>query len=719
MSNKQQSPYTRFKIIMDKAAGNSTADYQGYGRFWNTLSLDQLQTVSIFGVRMIAPISGATESLEQKPPEMDDCCHARNTPKKSDPDSCCHDTNSDEKPASNASTDNIDSASANYPGRGNGSGLIKGLKGEFPYDDSQFTRMPFGGQAVPPGDIMFIENWIDAGCPENQMPTDSPSTGEIDPLTIGKKAHIPVGNLNTYKHEAGELLQRKNAAYLPEDEFENLREAIQETVNLNKFKLDTRSFNAWGKIHGDSCQHGWEQFLPWHRAYLHEFELLLQDFVPGVALPYWDWTMHEFNKGLVPKGGVSGIIPKIYHCWISQQALDNLKDEGFSPSVINKLTPLKNKKFNSGTECIWLAQDAVGKKNWTPELNEALYAQLELTNALFHRYRFPGMYYQMNPDNSYKIGPDGRPLLIGGDNPLANPFHHHYATADEIKEILEIDNWPEFGGGHFANQSFGMLSQNPHNTGHIWSGGQNPMADPTQPNGPGNILNGDMYNDLVAFFDPIAYGHHSNVDRLWSEWQKSHPNINPEDLTDVMVPWQYSVQQLLSISKLGYEYVLGSKLFPINSSSPLTKVKTEETGLHQDIFKKHKKVEIRLHKIRRPVDSHFVRVFVNTPDADEHTPTQDNDHFGGYIARFGHGECVGGVGHCDIPSENRRKFDKRPRHHNTPTNHSFDATKCINKLLEKGVKDFHINIVILNANGQLASGQSRLLMDGVSINFMD
>ncbi|MBW4570195.1 MAG: tyrosinase family protein [Tolypothrix carrinoi HA7290-LM1] len=31
-------------------------------------------------------------------------------------------------------------------------------------------------------------------------------------------------------------------------------------------------------------------FLPWHRYYLHRFEQQLQRSVPGVTIPYWDWT---------------------------------------------------------------------------------------------------------------------------------------------------------------------------------------------------------------------------------------------------------------------------------------------------------------------------------------------------------------------------------------------------------------------------------------------
>lgn len=36
--------------------------------------------------------------------------------------------------------------------------------------------------------------------------------------------------------------------------------------------------------------HGNAAFLPWHRYFLLRFEQRLQSYVPGVMLPYWDWT---------------------------------------------------------------------------------------------------------------------------------------------------------------------------------------------------------------------------------------------------------------------------------------------------------------------------------------------------------------------------------------------------------------------------------------------
>ncbi len=53
------------KQILDRAAGESTVDYDGRGRFWH-LPLAQLLEVKIHGVRMIAPPETVAPS----------CCHA-------------------------------------------------------------------------------------------------------------------------------------------------------------------------------------------------------------------------------------------------------------------------------------------------------------------------------------------------------------------------------------------------------------------------------------------------------------------------------------------------------------------------------------------------------------------------------------------------------------------------------------------------------------------
>ena len=57
----------------------------------------------------------------------------------------------------------------------------------------------------------------------------------------------------------------------------------------------------------------------------------------------------------------------------------------------------------------------------------------------------------------------------------------------------------------------------------------------------------------------------------------------------------------------------------------------------------------------------FIRAFLNQPGADASTPVRGNPHYAGYLAIFGHGECYGGPGQCDVPPPRPRAYDQRSR----------------------------------------------------------
>lgn len=93
------------------------------------------------------------------------------------------------------------------------------------------------------------------------------------------------------------LRHRRNARRLTTGQLGDLRRAITAAQAID----DDRGYQAWAGIHGlplpISCVHHKELFLPWHRAYLYFFEKALQDLVPGVTLPWWDWTV-EHAEGI-------------------------------------------------------------------------------------------------------------------------------------------------------------------------------------------------------------------------------------------------------------------------------------------------------------------------------------------------------------------------------------------------------------------------------------
>ena len=85
------------------------------------------------------------------------------------------------------------------------------------------------------------------------------------------------------------------------------------SVNISKFKTlqesndPKKNLKFWANIHGaplgetatGPCEHNSELIWPWHRAYLYFFEKALQDIVPGLTLPWWDWTRNH-QQGIPP-----------------------------------------------------------------------------------------------------------------------------------------------------------------------------------------------------------------------------------------------------------------------------------------------------------------------------------------------------------------------------------------------------------------------------------
>jgi tyrosinase len=96
-----------------------------------------------------------------------------------------------------------------------------------------------------------------------------------------------------YKSKA--LRLRKNLYNLTDQEVNALRRAFEGLYAISAENLaDERGYQWIAGVHGQPlpiyCQHGNLNFTTWHRPYVYEFELRLQDVVPSVMMPYWDWA---------------------------------------------------------------------------------------------------------------------------------------------------------------------------------------------------------------------------------------------------------------------------------------------------------------------------------------------------------------------------------------------------------------------------------------------
>lgn len=101
---------------------------------------------------------------------------------------------------------------------------------------------------------------------------------------------------NSARLERDDIVHRKNAELLSDDEAAALRSAFEQVKQISEVaRGDNRGFFEHAGQHGVpywACPHHTPQriFLPWHRAYLYRLEQALQDRVAGVTLPWWDWT---------------------------------------------------------------------------------------------------------------------------------------------------------------------------------------------------------------------------------------------------------------------------------------------------------------------------------------------------------------------------------------------------------------------------------------------
>lgn len=672
------NPAERVRQILRDAAQGSASDHGGLGAFWE-LPVDRLLEARLMGMPLIAPAEPEELAASSS------CCAGK--PKRAP--------------------------------RSARSALVLGLRGEPPFDGSQYPRLPWGGRPVPAEDARFVAEWIDEGCPTGTVVSYEVAGSPAAPVSVsaepGSRAELArserqvfdlyPGSANEYKYERGELKQRVNLDFMSEVQLDKLRFAFRELYELNKWPEDARNYNNLALIHQNHCQHGWERFLPWHRIYLYEFEQALQDHCPDVTLPYWDFTMARYSPARPNEGEV---IPRALKAFLSAASFPFLAACGIP---VDGIRDLRDVPFATLSDFFAAVTARIGEEYAEGEHRKRFIDALLDANSLWYPLRYPGQF---------------------GESTINKVIHYHYPTANDIEQILNLRTFRDFGGGSLYNDSFGFLDQNPHNTMHIWTGGINPRFGagtrvPADRNRGVQVAGrrfhkrddlygepqyGDMFSNLTASYDPVFWPIHVNVDRLWWEWQQRHPDSLPADLDSVLTPWSYTTRDTLDMHRFGYEYVKSTYIVPVGLGAPVGRFASRPAPVPEAFSS----AEIRLHRVPQLPRSCFIRVFLNLPDASADTPL-DDPRYAGYLAVFGHGSCYGGPGHCDLPPAQSRRYDLRPRSHNTPRNHRVDVTACMRRLAESGARDVQVTLVVIGADYE--EDNELLRLEGVSINFLD
>lgn len=92
------------------------------------------------------------------------------------------------------------------------------------------------------------------------------------------------------------------------------------------------------------------------------------------------------------------------------------------------------------------------------------------------------------------------------------------------------------------------------------------------------------------------------------------------------------------------------------------------------------RADIVFEKVDHSGESFTAHVFLNNPDADEHTPLDGDNGYAGSFGIFGHGGCAGDEGHCDLPEDQNDPEDQRLLHPLTPHTKVVRVTSALKQI---------------------------------------
>jgi tyrosinase len=138
-----------------------------------------------------------------------------------------------------------------------------------------------------------------------------------------------------------------------------------------------------------------------------------------------------------------------------------------------------------------------------------------------------------------KIPKENAVRTVRSHGPLAELPHLSRPTPEpgnepplpSVESVLALTSYVDFSS----------QLQNIHDAVHGWVGGQ-------------------MGVIATAAFDPLFWAHHTMIDRLWYQWQLLHGvnNIPSQYAEKVLAPFGLTVEEVLDVRALGYEYASSS-----------------------------------------------------------------------------------------------------------------------------------------------------------------
>ncbi len=258
------------------------------------------------------------------------------------------------------------------------------------------------------------------------------------------------------------LPERKNAALLdPGERAEFVDTLLRMKQMPSQFNPALNAYDYFVDLHvqafnGHTGAHMSPGFLPWHREFLHRFELEMRRASGNqrITLPYWDWTEPSSVRAIFT---------------------DNFLGGDGDP----------NQQY-------FVVSGAFRRGNWTmadnyDDTDDEFDEVVDPTTPLYK----VGLQRRFDQNGNVRL-----PVMAHVDNMLnvwrpydAAPYDMRSDINRSMRNYLE-GWWPK--------------GSSMHNAVHVWMGGQ--MQTASSPN------------------DPAFFLHHTNIDRLWSQWQERYGN---------------------------------------------------------------------------------------------------------------------------------------------------------------------------------------------------
>jgi tyrosinase len=217
-----------------------------------------------------------------------------------------------------------------------------------------------------------------------------------------------------------------------------LRDAYAKTQGFSA--SDNRSWVYWAEYHGFNrydCWHhsrvglgrgsqfAYDLFLPWHRAYLLNFDHVTREQNPDAILPWWDWTSERSHRVGVPPA-------------YSEPEVDgqpNPLASGPTPDMPDD--PARRTRRFPGDLSVLPSMDAPDPAVGLPSINEVLNLSqyVDFSNQLQNVHDFiHGWTGGINPENPNQGGDMGV-IATSAFDPI---FWAHHAMIDRLWYLWQL-----------------------------------------------------------------------------------------------------------------------------------------------------------------------------------------------------------------------------------------------------------------------------------------